>query len=317
VRDIQAIAARLQRIVPEARLEIAHGQMPEDRLEKVMLRFLTHQFDLLLATTIVESGLDIPNANTLFIDEADRYGLADLHQLRGRVGRYRHRAYCYLLVDPRKNVSPQAARRLRAIEEFSQMGAGFALAMRDLELRGAGNILGTEQSGYITAVGYELYCSLLDRAVRKLKRLAPRESVDVHVELPGEAHLPGDFVSDIRTRIDLYRRIAGISREADLDDLVAELVDRFGPIPLPAERYLALARLRIWAHRWKIEAIRLEPGFVVLGYSSRPHAERLRVHSGNRLRLVDGRSAYLPVDKGFADPDEPLRILESLLRPAS
>ncbi len=155
-----------------------------------MLRFVRGETDILLSTTIVESGLDIPNANTMFIDDADRYGLADLHQLRGRVGRYKHRAYCYLLVDENRHLSPEAARRLRAIEEFSQMGAGFALAMRDLELRGAGNILGTQQSGHIATVGYEMYCALLERAVRQLKKLPPRESVDVNIDLPGEAYLP-------------------------------------------------------------------------------------------------------------------------------
>ena len=160
VSDIELIANKLQQIVPEARIRIGHGQMPEDELEEVMVDFVEHKFDLLLATTIVESGLDIPNANTIFIDEADRYGLADLHQLRGRVGRYKHRAYCYLLVEPHKHLTPNAARRLRAIEEFSEMGAGFAIAMRDLEIRGAGNLLGTQQSGHIAAVGYELYCQL-------------------------------------------------------------------------------------------------------------------------------------------------------------
>ncbi len=170
VQDIQIVAAKLQRIVPEARIEIAHGQMDADELERVMLDFVAHRFDLLLATTIIESGLDIPNANTMFIDEAERYGLADLHQLRGRVGRYIHRAYCYLLLDPNKHLTSASARRLKAIEEFSQMGAGFAIAMRNLEIRGAGNILGTEQSGHIAVVGYELYCSLLQQAVHNLKR---------------------------------------------------------------------------------------------------------------------------------------------------
>ena len=174
VQDIEHLAHRLRQIVPEARLGVAHGQMPEHELEQVMLDFVDQRFDLLLATTIVESGLDIPNANTIFIDEADRYGLADLHQLRGRVGRYKHRAYCYLLLDPNKHLSPRAARRLQAIEEFSDMGAGFAIAMRNLEIRGAGNILGTQQSGHIATVGYELYCSLLEQAVGQLKRLPPQ-----------------------------------------------------------------------------------------------------------------------------------------------
>ncbi len=174
INDIDLLAFKLQNIVPDARIRIAHGQMPEHQLEQVMLDFVAHQFDILLATTIVESGLDIPNANTIFIDEADRYGLADLHQLRGRVGRYKHRAYCYLLVDPNKYLSTSSAKRLRAIEEFSDMGAGFAIAMRDLEIRGAGNILGTQQSGHIAAIGYELYCELLEQAVRRVQKLPPQ-----------------------------------------------------------------------------------------------------------------------------------------------
>ena len=190
VQDIEMLARRLRQIVPEASLAIAHGQMPEHELERVMLDFVDHRFDMLLATTIVESGLDIPNANTIFIDEADRYGLADLHQLRGRVGRYKHRAYCYLLVDPNKNLSPSAAKRLRAIEEFSDMGAGFAIAMRNLEIRGAGNILGTEQSGHIAVVGYELYCALLEQAVPQLKRQPLKASIEVDVDLPGKAFIP-------------------------------------------------------------------------------------------------------------------------------
>ncbi len=188
--------------------------MPEGELEQVMLDFVDHQFDMLLATTIVESGLDIPNANTIFIDEADRYGLADLHQLRGRVGRYKHRAYCYLLVDPNKHLSPTAAQRLRAIEEFSDMGAGFAIAMRDLEIRGAGNILGTQQSGHIATVGYELYCELLEQAVRKLKQLPPKVTLDVNIDLPGRGlHSRARYVPDMRLKIDLYRRVARLASD--------------------------------------------------------------------------------------------------------
>ena len=225
------MARRLGEIVPEASLAVAHGQMPEHELERVMLDFVDHRCDMLLATTIVESGLDIPNANTIFIDEADRYGLADLHQLRGRVGRYKHRAYCYLLVDPRKNLSPVAAKRLRAIEEFSELGAGFALAMRDLEIRGAGNILGTQQSGHIAVVGYELYCSLLEHAVAQLKREPLRAAVEVDIDLPGKAYIPPSYVPDMRPKIDLYRRLARVSTDAELEDFAAELVDRLGRLP--------------------------------------------------------------------------------------
>src|SRR6185295_17596795 len=231
IQDIQRVADRLAAIAPEARISIGHGQMPEGELEEVMLDFVDHRSDILVATTIVESGLDIPNANTIFIDQADRYGLADLHQLRGRVGRYKHRAYCYLLIDPEKHLSPNAAKRLRAIEEFSDMGSGFAIAMRDLELRGAGNILGTQQSGHIASVGYELYCELLEQAVRKLKRLPPKISIDVSIDLPGQTFIPRDYVPAMRLKIDLYRRVARVATNAEWDDLVSELADRFGPHP--------------------------------------------------------------------------------------
>ncbi|MEN6449975.1 MAG: transcription-repair coupling factor, partial [Thermoguttaceae bacterium] len=258
VEDIEVVARRLRQIVPEARLAIGHGQMAENELEQVMLAFLDRRCDMLLATTIVESGLDIPNANTIFIDEADRYGLADLHQLRGRVGRYKHRAYCYLLIDPNKNLTPTAAKRLRAIEEFSRLGAGFAIAMRDLEIRGAGNILGAEQSGHIAAIGYELYCDLLGQAVAQLKSLPPKTTIEVDVDLPGEGYIPRSYVPDMRLKIDLYRRLARISNASELEDLATALADRFGPPPPPVRHLLELAGVRIAAHRWGITSIHLE-----------------------------------------------------------
>jgi transcription-repair coupling factor (superfamily II helicase) len=314
VNDIESLAVKLRQIVPEASLVIGHAQMPEQQLEQVMLDFVNHRFDILLSTTIVESGLDIPNANTIFIDEADRYGLADLHQLRGRVGRYKHRAYCYLLVDPNKHVSPNSARRLRAIEEFSELGAGFALAMRDLEIRGAGNILGTEQSGHIAVVGYELYCQLLEHAVRRLRRLPPRTTVDVDIDLPSEAYLPRSYVPEMRMKIDLYRRLGRVTSQAELDDFRTELLDRFGPPPPTVERMFRLARLRIAAHRWRIGAIHLENRYVVFGYTSERLVRQLAAASGGRLRVVDKESAYLPLREGVAQPDEILEEIESLLQ---
>ena len=315
IHDIQKVAHELQRIVPEATIGIGHGQLSESELEDVMLGFVRHEFDILLATTIVESGLDIPNANTIFIDDADRYGLADLHQLRGRVGRYKHRAYCYLLVDQKRHLSAEAARRLRAIEEFSQMGAGFALAMRDLELRGAGNLLGTQQSGHIAAVGYELYCALLEKAVRELKKLPPKESVDVSIDLPVAAYFPERYLPDMRTKIDLYRRLARIGTERDLDDLRAELADRFGEVPAPVEQLIELGRLRIWAHQHLLEAIHLEGKYAVLTYSNRGPLGRLVERSGGALRVADARSAYLVLGPDADDPDRVLSRLKSLLRP--
>lgn len=314
VFDIDVIAQRLQSIVPEARLCIGHGQMPERELEKVMLDFVEHRFDILLATTIIESGLDIPNANTIFINDADRYGLADLHQLRGRVGRYKHRAYCYLFLDPRKHISPTAARRLRAIEEFSDMGAGFALAMRDLEIRGAGNLLGTQQSGHIATVGYELYCQLLQKAVRELQKLPPELSIHVTVDLPGAAFLPREFVPDMRAKIDLYRRFTRIASDEDLQELRDELVDRFGPLPDPVERIFRLAELRLDAAVWRIEAIYREDGHLVFRYSDRSRAEQLARQSDGELLLVDHQSLYLKVAKGVTDPDTLIEAAKSVLR---
>lgn len=314
VHDIQKIAQKLEQIVPEARIGIGHGQMSETELEDAMLGFVRHDFDILLATTIVESGLDIPNANTIFIDDADRYGLADLHQLRGRVGRYKHRAYCYLLIDQNRHLSPESARRLRAIEEFSQMGAGFALAMRDLELRGAGNLLGTQQSGHIAAVGYELYCALLEKTVRELKKLPQRDVVDVTIDLPISAYFPEKYLPDMRTKIDLYRRLARIAVEAELDDLRAELSDRFGPPPEAVDELIELARLRVWAHRRRIIQVHLEGKYAVLTYSDRKELEKLIERSGGQLRVADARSAYLPL--GVGDASTALTRLKALLRPA-
>jgi transcription-repair coupling factor (superfamily II helicase) len=314
ISDIELLAFRLQNIVPEARIRIGHGQMPEHDLEQVMLDFVNHKFDILLATTIVESGLDIPNANTMFIDEADRYGLADLHQLRGRVGRYKHRAYCYLLVDPNKYLSSNSAKRLRAIQEFSDMGAGFAIAMRDLEIRGAGNILGTQQSGHIAMVGYELYCELLEQAVRRLKHMPPKQAIDVRVDLPGEAYIPRTYVPDVRMKIDLYRRLARATDGQELVDLKSEMIDRFGPLPAATERMLKIAKLRIAAAGWQIESIHREDGFVVLPFVNRAKIDVLNHLNNGRLRIVENRSAYLPLDGQIGDPDDLLALIESVLQ---
>ena len=303
VHDILELAHRLEFLVPEARIRVGHGQMNEHELEQVMVDFVAHQFDVLLATTIVESGLDIPNANTIFIDEADRYGLADLHQLRGRVGRYKHRAYCYLLVDPHKYITPNAARRLRAIEEFSDMGAGFAIAMRDLEIRGAGNLLGAQQSGHIAAVGYELYCDLLEAAVRGLKHLPPKRALDVEIDLPGDAYIGSDYVPDLRQKIDIYRRLSRITQYGEVSSLRTELHDRFGAPPAPVERLLALAELRLDAATWQVAAVRREEQYLVFAYTDRRRIEHLSRLRKGKLRVVDPKQAYLTVPADWTSPD--------------
>jgi transcription-repair coupling factor (superfamily II helicase) len=314
VKDIKLLAARLQQIVPEARFGIAHGQMDEHELERVMLDFVARRFDVLLATTIIESGLDIPNANTIFINEAENYGLADLHQLRGRVGRYIHRAYCYLLLDPNKHLTSTSARRLKAIEEFSQMGAGFAIAMRDLEIRGAGNILGTEQSGHIAVVGYELYCSLLEQAVHNLKRQPLKQPIEVEIDLPGEGHIPRNYVPDMRLKIDLYRRLARISGGEEARDLRCELQDRFGSPPPLVEHLLWLADLRVAAHRWRVESIHVELPYVVFRYRSGRLIRELASQSGGKLRVVDNQSAYLPLIGDVNDAESLRSQVKSLLQ---
>lgn len=297
VQDIEEVAARIQRIVPEASLVIGHGQMAEGRLEQVMLDFIEHKYDILLATTIIESGLDIPNANTIFIDEANRYGLAELHQLRGRVGRYKHQAYCYLLVDRHKHLSPDASRRLHAIEEYSQIGAGFGIAMRDLEIRGAGNLLGTQQSGHIAAIGYELYCQLLGNAVRELTHQPPKLSVDVEVDLPVQAFLPEKYVPMLRDRIDIYRRLSRISDVRDLDEMRDELVDRFGRIPKSVKTLFQVAELKIDASIWFVKALSIEDDYLVMTYSNRQRIEHLAKLHDRRLRIVDGQQAYWLTEK--------------------
>ncbi|MFI4873747.1 MAG: transcription-repair coupling factor, partial [Blastopirellula sp. JB062] len=315
VQDIQLIAAKLQRIVPEAKIGIGHGQMAEGALEQVMIDFVEGKFDLLLATTIVESGLDIPNANTIFIDEANRYGLAELHQLRGRVGRYKHRAYCYMLLQPGRHLSPVAAKRLHAIEEFSHMGAGFAISMRDLEIRGAGNILGTQQSGHIALVGYELYCQLLETAVRRMKRMPPKMTIDVDVDLPGEAYLPDAYVSDMRQKIDLYRRMTRVASDQDLANLQDEMIDRFGPFPDPVDRMLRLTEIKLDAAFWQINSIFLEDEYLVLQYSDRGRVDQLARLRGRNFRVVDDKSVYIPLKTDTPDADAIIELAKSILRP--
>ncbi len=310
VHDIQEIADRLKRIVPEASLTIAHGQMHEDQLEQAMMEFVTGKADILLATTIIESGLDIPNANTMFIHQADIYGLADMHQLRGRVGRNRHRAYCYLLLEDGKIMTTKASRRLRAIEEYSELGAGFRIAMRDLEIRGAGNILGTEQSGNIAAVGYELYCQLLENAVRSLKKEPLRYQRHCKIDLPVSSFIPDKYVADQKQKIEIYRRLSQCNTLEQLSELESELRDRFGPVPTAARRMLQMRELNLRALAWFVENIRLENGYAVLRYKNGKLIRMLsHLHAGH-LRVVDQHDAYWPLE---ARDDDGAAILEELL----
>jgi transcription-repair coupling factor (superfamily II helicase) len=322
VHNIQAVADRVAATVPEARIIIGHGQMPEGQLEQAMLRFVRRECDILVATTIIESGLDIPNANTIFINEADNYGLADMHQLRGRVGRSKNRAYAYLVLSPERAVSPTAARRLKAIEEFTELGAGFKIALRDLEIRGAGNILGNQQSGHIAAIGYELYCQLLENAVRTLKNQPLRTPLEVELALPWTAYLPRDYIAAQRSRIEVYRRLSRIRTLERLEEFRQELRDRFGPIPEPAEWMLRLAECRLLAARWKVDNIHLEgpgqpelgPTDLVLNYKSERLIQRVALRAAPRLRVVDGSHAYYRLGPYELGADALYTSLKDLLR---
>lgn len=274
VHSIARVAAELGRLVPEGRISVAHGQMPEDELERVMADFVAHKSDILVTTTIIESGLDMPNVNTLIVEQADRLGLTQLYQLRGRVGRGSNNAYAYFFFDRGKQLTPEARKRLRTICEATELGAGFAIAMKDLEIRGAGNLLGVEQSGYIAAVGFDLYCRLLAEAVEELKREQKGEPskrvpepVTPAVALPVSAYIPEEYIPVLSTRLSFYQRLAGAQKPEEVKDIALELNDRFGPMPLPVKNLLYVVEIRQLAASAMIESISTEDRQVVLHFA--------------------------------------------------
>jgi transcription-repair coupling factor (superfamily II helicase) len=255
VESIWEIAAKLQELVPKARIIVGHGQMSEGELEKVMLKFMHHEADILVATTIIENGLDIPLCNTILINRAERLGLSELYQLRGRVGRSNRRAYAYLLIPREMELTPIARRRLAALKEFSDLGAGFKIAALDLELRGAGNLLGGEQSGHIEAVGFELYTQMLDRAVREMKGEAAPEEAEMQLNLGLNIRIPGEYIPEENQRLRMYKRVAGVETESQLTDVASELEDRYGPPPQAVRHLLDYASLKLLCMRVGVNAI--------------------------------------------------------------
>jgi transcription-repair coupling factor (superfamily II helicase) len=277
VQSIKKVAASLGELVPEARIAVAHGQMNEHELEKIMVSFWEREIDILLATTIVESGLDVPNANTLIVDRADAMGLSQLHQLRGRVGRGRERAYAYFLYPPEKALTETAHERLATVAQHTEIGAGMYVALKDLEIRGAGNLLGGEQSGHIAGVGFDLYVRMIGEAVRELKDDAPAERAEVRVELPVNAHIPHDYVPGEKLRLEAYTSIAAIDAEDDVTAVRDELVDRYGDLPLPVVTLLDVARLRSAARRVGLTDITLQGNFVRFAPVQLPDSRTVRV----------------------------------------
>jgi transcription-repair coupling factor (superfamily II helicase) len=274
VESIALAARKLQDSVPEARIIIAHGQMPEEQLEKVMTDFMAGKQDILVTTTIIQLGLDMPNVNTLIIDQADKFGLGQLYQLRGRVGRGINQAYAYFFFDEGKRVTPQAYKRLRTIMEATELGSGFAIAMRDLEIRGAGNLLGVKQSGHIAALGFDLYCQLLAEAVEELKAnqagevrqrvIASEAKQSPTISLPLDAHIPEEYVANLNTRLSLYHRLAKVEHIGEVEDVARELQDRFGPLPLPVENLLYIVKIKALATQAKVSFISTQGRLIVI-----------------------------------------------------
>jgi transcription-repair coupling factor (superfamily II helicase) len=314
VQSIDHAVARLRELVPDARFAVAHGQMNEAHLEQVMFDFWNREYDVLVATTIIESGLDLPQVNTLIVERADRLGLAQLYQLRGRVGRSSQRAYAYLFHPPEERIAETAYRRLEAIGEFSELGSGFELAMRDLEIRGAGSILSETQSGHIAAVGFDLYTELVAEAVNDL-RGTPVEhepEIDIRIDLPIDARLPDDYVADADGRLEGYRRLAAASTPAAVDDVVVEWVDRYGPLPPQAEALIDVARLRVVAADVGLEEVvrlrdevRMSP--VKLKTSAEVRLERLAPGSVLRDAVL-----FIPAPQGSAIAAELRAFVEAL-----
>ena len=290
VQSLPSMTAFVQRLCPGARVVMAHGQMRERELERVMLRFVTGEADVLVSTAIVESGLDIPACNTILVNRADRFGLAQLYQLRGRVGRERQQAYAYLLIPADGRIDETAQKRLKVLQELTELGSGFKLALRDLEIRGAGNLLGPEQHGHIAAVGFDLYAKLLAEAVRELKGEPAEPALDPAITVEVEAYLPETYVPEVNQRLALYKRLAGLADPAGIEEVRAELLDRFGPLPPPVERLLEIVALRVEARALGIEKLEARGGRAVLTFvPSTPVAPkqmvRMIAQSQGRLRF--------------------------------
>jgi transcription-repair coupling factor (superfamily II helicase) len=323
VESIFSIGELVQRLVPEARVVVAHGQMDEEALERAMFDFVSKKFDVLLATTIIENGLDIPNANTIIINRADRYGLSQLYQLRGRVGRSDRAAYAYLLIPPEDNLSPVAKKRLAAIKEFSDLGSGFRVAALDLEIRGAGNLLGGEQSGQIDTVGFELYMKLLEQTVRELKGEDVEDDIRATVNLRVDLKIEELYVPDMNQRLSLYRSVAAARDEGEIDDILEGAHDRYGALPESVLNLADYGRIRVMADRLGIDTIDREGRIVVLKFGPRARIDPVRLVAFLRQRpeltLVPPSGLKLSLDSaqgsGLRAPEPAVSPKPSALSP--
>lgn len=323
VETIESVAFEIKQLVPEARIIIGHGQMSEHELENVMLDFSAHQYDILVCTTIIESGLDIPNCNTIIIDQADKLGLAQMYQLRGRVGRSGVQAYAYCLFKPDKALSETATNRLKAIREFTSLGSGYQIALRDMEIRGVGNILGAEQHGHMVSVGFELYCKLLEESVAELKGESVQSDADAQVDINVTAFIPETYMADSEQRLVEYKRLADVRSERQLHMLIEEWRDRFGPMPVEADQLVKVVKLRLIASRAGISAIKPDMQGIRLSVAFRlqqwlPIQARLPKHLSQRTTYKPGAGGagptpYILVRSQGISPGEQLSLLEELV----
>jgi transcription-repair coupling factor (superfamily II helicase) len=324
VETIRHRADRLAELVPEARIAIAHGQMPERELEHVMRDFVAQRFNVLVCSTIIETGIDVPTANTIVITRADKFGLAQLHQLRGRVGRSHHQAYAYLLVPDMEGLSKPATQRLDAIQEMEELGSGFYLAMHDLEIRGAGEVLGEKQSGNMMEVGYQLYSDMLTQAVRRLKSgkevslnellATGTDSLDVNLHAP--ALLPDNYCGDVHVRLSLYKRLASAEKDAQIDALLEEVTDRFGRLPPQGQTLFDAHRLRVLAQPFGVLKIDAAPKLVVIGFKPNPPVDAARilqlVQKNRHIKLAGNER--LRIEREVAEPRERAQMVREVLR---
>ena len=315
VDTIWEIAAKIQALVPKARIIVGHGQMSEGELEKVMLKFMHHEADILVSTTIIENGLDIPLCNTILINRAERLGLSELYQLRGRVGRSNRRAYAYLMIPPEVELTPIARRRLAALKEFSDLGAGFKLAALDLELRGAGNMLGGEQSGHIEAIGFELYTQMLERAVREMKGEAAPEEAETQLNLGLNIRIPADYVPEENQRLQMYKRVARVETESQLGDVTAEMQDRYGPPPPAVRNLLDYASLKLLCMKVGVNAIERKRDIVTLKFQQNAavEPEQLALFVSNQRGAQFTPDGTLKFTLKATSADEVLRALRTIL----
>ena len=313
VYNIESVADKIRKLVPEARIVVGHGQMPEKLLESRMFTFVNGDADILVSTTIIESGLDIPNANTILINDADTFGLADLHQLRGRVGRYKNRAYAYLIIPIDRPITPEAEKKLKAIEEFSSLGAGFKIALRDLEIRGAGNFLGSEQHGHLAAIGYEMYCKLLETTVKRLKKEPMPKEINVSINIGLDAYLPNDYISNHALKMDIYRKLSRLQQIDDVNDIAQLLKDRFGMLPDPTKNLLLEAEVRIAAYHAKIKSLSKLNGIIVIEQDDFKTTAKVLDHIKNSLRFINKDTIHLRLEKKHMSPSDTLLFLRKIL----